>query len=509
MNISSLDLALVVFYFVVVVGYGIWRSFRVSDSAEFLVAGRKLGIFTLVATLVMTEFNTATMVGYSSFGYQAGFYSQLMLVATVLGFMCYTFIVAKRWKRINANSLIELFEIRYSKNFRLLATFMTVGLLLFFSPAYLRAVGIIFSSSIGISLTTTVVVISISVLLFSVVGGLTAVVHTNTLSFILTIVALPLFLYFSKVHSMELGGPAEVFPEKYLSLNPEGMWNDPILPFSLIMATWFLKFFVYMQSPWYAQLMTAAKNEKVAYISMGIGSIFIVLLYGISFQIATYARAGFTDLDDPQLSLPMVINNWLPIGVTGIVLACVFSIGQTTIASIWSNIVAITSNDIYKRILYPGASEKKTLNFSRFVTVFVALFTIVISITIVDQVINVLFLGNIIMVSLFFPALGGFLWWKTGERAVWITTIASIVVGFASYLLMKQTGVYSINDWMFTYYVIIYPIILFIGILISLVEKPTDKFMEKRVKFFDIVGQPWFGRKAYLEYKRANTSLTN
>src|SRR5690606_18200615 len=197
-------------------------------------------------------------------------------------------------------------------------------------------------------------------------------------------------------------------------------------------------------------------------------------------------RAGFTDLDDPQLSLPMVINNWLPIGVTGIVLACVFSIEQTTIASIWSNIVAITSHDMYTRILYPGASEKQTLNFSRFVTVFVALFTIVISITIVDQVINVLFLGNIIMVSLFFPALGGFLWWKTGERAVWITTIASIVVGFASYLLMKQTGVYSINDWMFTYYVIIYPIILFIGILISLVEKPTDKFMEKRVKFFDI-----------------------
>ena len=234
MKISVFDLAIIIAYIVGIIGYGIWKSRKVRDSEGFLVAGRSLGLFILVATVVMTEFNTATMVGYSSFGYSAGIYSQLILLAMFIGFVGYTFIVAKRWKRIIATSIIELFEIRYNKSFRLLTTFMIVILLLFFSPSYLRAVGLIFSASLGISLTTTVLIISGTVLLFSVVGGLTAVAHTNTLSFVITLIALPLAWYFTRVNAIELDGIEQAFPEKYLSINPVGMWNDKIMPFSFI-----------------------------------------------------------------------------------------------------------------------------------------------------------------------------------------------------------------------------------------------------------------------------------
>ena len=135
MNISVVDLSIVIAYILAVIGYGVWKSRNVKDNEGFLVAGRSLGLFVLVATVVMTEFNTATLVGYSSFGYLAGYYAQLILLAMFIGFVCYTFVVAKRWKRINATSIIELFEIRYNKGFRLMATFMIVTLLLFFSPA--------------------------------------------------------------------------------------------------------------------------------------------------------------------------------------------------------------------------------------------------------------------------------------------------------------------------------------------------------------------------------------
>ncbi len=500
MKVNIIDLLIIIIYIIVIIGYGIWKSRNVKDNAGFLVAGRALNIFMLVTALVMTEFNTATMVGYSSFGYQAGFYPQLMLVATLLGFMSYTFIVAKRWKRIDSTSLIEFFELRYGKSFRILTTFMTIFLLLFFSPAYLRAIGIIFSTCLGISLSSMVVIISVTVLLFSVVGGLTAVVHTNILSFIITLIILPLVWYYARLHSMDIGGPMMIFPEKYLCMNPVGMWNDPIVPFSLILSTWFLKFFVYMQSPWYAQLMTSAKNEKVAHISMGIGTLFIVLFYGISFQISAYAKVGFPDLSDPQLGIPMVINYWVPVGFSGIMLAAVFAIGQTTIGTVWNNIVSIASNDIYKRIFNPSISDNMLLRFSRISTIMIALFTIIVSVTIVDQVIHVLFVGNIIMASLFFPTLGGFLWWKTGEKAVWITTIGSILAGFFSIMLINKSGNYDINDWMFLYYVIIYPIVVMIGIVISNIEKPTENFLAKKVRFFEKMGAPWFGRKAYFEY---------
>ena len=499
MNISIIDLIVILGYIIAVIIYGIWRSRNVNDSSGFLVAGRNLGLFILVATVVMTEFNTATMVGYSSFGYQAGFYSQLILMAMFIGFICYTFIVAKRWKRINATSIIELFEIRYNKSFRILTTFMIVALLLFFSPAYLRAVGLIFASSLGISLTATVLIISGTVLMFSIVGGLTAVAHTNTLSFIITLIALPLMWYFTRSSAIGTDGLEQVFQDKYLSLNPFGMWNDSVMPFSFILSTYILMFLIYMQAPWYAQLMTAARNEKIAYASMGIGALIIVLLYGLSIQIAAYVRVGFPNLADPQLALAMAINNWLPVGLSGLMLAVILAIGQTTMGTIWNNIVSITSNDIYKRILNPDATERTLLRFSRLTTLAVALFTIVVSITIVDQVINTLFVGNVIMASLFFPALGGFLWWRTGEKAVWITTIASIVLGFGSILWVNQAENMGINDWMFLYYVIISPLVIILGIIISLIEKPSEQFMVKRIHFFLKVGAPWFGKKEYLK----------
>ena len=502
MNITAVDLIIIVTYIVVVVAYGIWKSRNVTDNDGFLVAGRSLGIFTLVATIVMTEFNTATMVGYSSFGFRAGSYSQLILFSMFLGFICYTFVVARRWKRLNATSIIELFETRYGKNFRLLTTILIITLLLFLSPAYLRAVGLIFSFSLGIPLSLTVVIISVIVLIFSVVGGMTAVAHTNTLSFVITLIALPLTWYFTRDNALALGGLNEVFEEKYLTLNPIGMWNDEILPFSFILSTYFLLFLIYMQAPWYAQLMTAAKNEKVAYVSMGIGAGLIVLLYGLSIQTAAYVRVGFPDLEDSQLALAVAINNWVPIGVGGLMLAVILAIGQSTMGTIWNNIVSIASNDIYKRIINPDVSDKKMLRISRMTTLAISMFTIIVSVTIVDQVINTLFVGNIIMASLFFPALGGFLWWGTGEKAVWFTTIASIVVGFSLLLWTQSNENYDISYWMFAFYIICCPVIILGGVVISYFEKPSKEFLEKKARFFDTVGTPWIGKNDYLEFNR-------
>jgi Na+/proline symporter len=239
-------------------------------------------------------------------------------------------------------------------------------------------------------------------------------------------------------------------------------------------------------------------------VSMMIGSVLIVIFYGFSIQTATYVKAGFPDLEDPQQALATAINNWVPVGIRGLTLAVIFAIGQTTIGTIWNNIVSIATKDVYGRMIVPNASEKKLLRFSRIFTVAIAIFTIIVSITIVDQVINTLFVANIFMSSLFFPALGGFLWWRTGLKAIWTTTILAIIIGFATFFTNYHGGNYDINEWMFQYYVIITPIIIALGIVISYFEKPSKEFMMKKIAFFDKVGAPWFGKKAYLEYKKSN-----
>ena len=73
------------------------------------------------------------------------------------------------------------------------------------------------------------------------------------------------------------------------------------------------------------------------------------------------------------------------------------------------------------------------------------------------------------------------------------------MVGLVSLLLMDKSQVNWMNDWMFIYYVVISPIIVVLGVIISHLEKPSEEFILKRITFFEKVGTPWFGKKAYLK----------
>ena len=71
-TVTYWDILIIVLYLIAVLSYGLWKARNVTTSDDFLVAGRTLGLFVLIGTLVMTEFNTATMIGFASYGYTGG-----------------------------------------------------------------------------------------------------------------------------------------------------------------------------------------------------------------------------------------------------------------------------------------------------------------------------------------------------------------------------------------------------------------------------------------------------
>ncbi len=500
------DITIIILYIILVTGYGLWKAKKVKDSEDYLVAGRSLGLFVLVGTLVMTEFNTAAMIGYSSYAYLGGTFASLMALMFLFGLGPYTLVVAKRWKRLNTVSISEMFEQRYDKRFRIFASLMIISTLALFCTAYLKAASLVFSMALNLDLVWTVILISVIVLIFTLAGGLVSVSWTNLFSFVITIFAVPILFFISKYKADSLGGLATAFNREFLSFNIFGMWNNPVLSFEFIFTLYALLFLIYMQSPWYAQIMFATKNEKTAYRGMFIATIIVVLIYWFSIETAAFVKVGFPNLDDPQMAIPVAITYWMPIGIKGLTLALIFAVCQTTMATIWNNNASIITQDIYRGLINPSASDKKVLFISRILTLFIALFTIIVSITVIDVVIQVMFFANIFMVSLFFPAIGGFLWWKAGKKASWIATILGIISGWAIFFSKKyfNDGLpqwFQNHDWLFIYCCVAAPIVIIIGILISLNEKTDENFIKKKILFFEKVGAPWFGKKEFLKYK--------
>ena len=115
---GTIDLTILVLYMVFIVSVGLYKAGRVRESDDFLVAGRNLGFLVLTGTLVMTEFNTTTMISYSAFGYTAGLYATMLPLGLMVGMWVYGLVFSKRWKRINATSIADFFELRYGKRFR-------------------------------------------------------------------------------------------------------------------------------------------------------------------------------------------------------------------------------------------------------------------------------------------------------------------------------------------------------------------------------------------------------
>jgi Na+/proline symporter len=287
-----------------------------------------------------------------------------------------------------------------------------------------------------------------------------------------------------------------------------GMWKDSTLSFEFIFTVWMLVFLMYMQSPWYAQYMFASKNEKTAFWGVAFAAILIFILYWAFMMLSAYARVGFPNLTDPQEAIPMVIANWLPVGFRGLTLAVIFSICQSTMATIWNNTATIITNDIYHDYLNPNSSDKKILFISRVITLFIAVFTIFASIYFVDVIYQVMFSANIFLVALFFPVIGGFLWWKASVNAAWITIILAVLGGWTIFFAQKY-GNHSLpdffqketHDWLFLYCCVIYPVIAAIGIILSFFMKDSEDVQRKKIAFYDKIGAPWFGKKEYLKAK--------
>jgi len=507
-NNTLIDLTILIVYIVGITIYGLRKAKLVQNSKDFMVAGRSIGLFVLVGTLVMTELNTATIIGLSIFPYKAGVYGTLITFAYILSFGSYLLFVAKRWSRSNFVSITQLFDSRYSKKLRFMASILVIFALLLFSTAYLKSAALVFSVVLNINLIYTAIIISIVVLLFTSRGGLISVAHTNKISFLMALVIVPLVFIFARQKADVLGGLSTVFEPKYLSWNIIGMWKDSTLPFEFIFTIWMITFLMYMQSPWYAQYMFASKNEKTAFWGVAIAAILIFVLYWAFLMIAAYARVGFPHLADPQTSIPNVISNWLPLGVKGITMALIFSICQSTMATIWSNTSTTITKDVYNGYINKNASDKKILFVSRIVILFIAVMSIVSAIYFVDVIYQVMYCANIFIVALLFPVLGGFLWWKVNGTAAWATIILAVFCGWSIFFAQKYGNnllpVFfqkETHDWLFIYCCVITPAIILIGIIISIFVKDNDDGRKKKIKFYDKIGAPWFGKKEYLKAK--------
>lgn len=446
----------------------VWHSRRVTSREDsFLVADRAVGLFPLVATLVMTEFNTSTLLAFSAAGYTAGPMALALPLVFLIGLGFYTATVSRAWKRFDRLSVAELFAARYSQSLGRFASLLLLAAMTGFCATYVKSLGLLFqpiAAAMPFSLLTAL--LTGVVLAVVLPGGLVSVVRSDMVSFIVTLMLLPALLVIGMARSESLGGLATAFPADQLTVAPLAQWSHPALPFWFVSSLIVLTCFTYIAAPWYGQKMFAARDTRTAFAASAISAVLVFLLYGSIVLAAAHFRVVQPQLQDPQLAVPSMMLQWLPTTFRGIGLAVLFAAALTTLGGVWSAMAAMTAADFK----WEGA---RRLRAQRGLLVAFALSSWLGAIFLVDDILNRLILANVPVAGLAFALLAGFHWPRATTAGAWASALVGVAWGTGAFIVVGEGGGYT---WTWAIYGV--PLIFATGVAVSLMSTPRPRTLE-------------------------------
>jgi len=454
---SILDFLIFCLVIGVLVAIGVYKSRSIHSESAYLFAERETKWLALSCTLVMTEFNSATLISFSSLGYLWGFWALTLPFIFLVGLLFYAVTVAKKWKEFDGMSVAGFFTVKYGKNLGTTASLLLLMAMIGFSAVYIKSLILLFQPIFPTLNSWILSCLLLSIIfIMSIRGGLKAIIRTDTLSTFLLLIFFPLLAFFM----WKVPPSFEVDPGNIFSIAA----GQKILPIRFIISLTVLTMFTYILAPWYGQKIFSAKSSKVAFWSVFTAAIVIFFLYGLAiFATALFRYKGF-GCPQSEFALPHLIQRCLPFGFKGLAYALLFISSATTLTGVWSAMSAMLIGDFLK-------SEKNqkeiSCNRSIYATIFFAILSFILANTLIDSVLDKMILANIPVAALSFGLLAGFYWKKVSYQGVYLSIVTGSICGIGSYYIFGQAGNYT---WYWTIYGI--PLTFLVGTLTSLLLPP-------------------------------------
>ncbi len=197
----------VVLYLLGTLGLGVWAGSRIKNTADFAVAGRSLPLVMVVTTTFATWFGAETVMGIPAKFVQGGlgaliedpFGAGTCLILVGLFF-------ATRLYKLNLLTIGDYYRQRYGKGIEVFCSVAIIMSYLGWVAAQITALGLVFSVLTGgaMSATAGMIVGTLAVLIYVVVGGFLAVAITDFIQMIVLVIGLSVIAFFSA----ELAGGA-------------------------------------------------------------------------------------------------------------------------------------------------------------------------------------------------------------------------------------------------------------------------------------------------------------
>ena len=512
MILSILDWTIIAGYLLLSIIIGIWASKKGSKSTRsYFLAGKNLPWWLLGISMVATTFSTDTPNLVTDIVRRNGVAGNWTWWAFLLTGMLSVFVYARLWNRSGLLTDIEFYELRYGgKPAAFLRGFRALYLGLIFNSLVMGAVSLaaIKFGEIVLEIPgwkTLIMACSVT-LVYSVLGGLRAVIITDFIQFIIAmigsiwatiyIISLPQIGSIKKLISHpNVVGKIDIFPD----------FSDPNI--------WVPLFFVPLAVQWWATYYPGSEPGGGGYIAQRIfsakdekGAMAATFLFNFSHYalrpwpwilIALSSLIIFPEINDIQKAFPTLSTGklghdvaypamltLLPSGLLGLVSASLIAAFMSTMSTQLNLGASYLVNDFYHRFVKKDATERELVLAGRVFTVLSILIgaSLGLSLKSAGQAFNLLLLvgagtGAIYILRWF--------WWRINAMTEIIAMISSVII--AGYL---NFGNVMMEDWK---KIIIGAFLTTIAwVLGTFLTKPEDeKVLKNFVKVIDPGGPGW------------------
>ena len=363
-------------YFVVLVGLAIWVLKKEQNNTEdYFLAGRNMGWFVVGASIFASNIGSEHVVGLAGAG--AGdklpmlIYEIQAWVVLMLGWIFLPF-----YARSGVFTMPEFLEKRFDARSRwILSVFSIVAYVLTKISVTIYAGGVVVASLLGIDFWTGAFATVILTGLYTVFGGMRAVVYTEALQTVILIVGALALTFIGLDAAGGWQSVKETVTPEYLN-----MWRpatDPDFPWpSLFITSTIVGIWYWCTDQYIVQRTLTAKNIKEGRRGTIFGAflkllpVFLFLVPGI-IALALKMR-GELEWDSPDEAFPVLMSNLLPSGLRGLVAAGLMAALMSSLASVFNSCSTLFTVDIYKK-LRPNTDEKKLVRIGQFATVIVVI----------------------------------------------------------------------------------------------------------------------------------------
>ena len=383
--LETLDWIVLGIYFLALIAVAVWVVLQKNKNTEdYFLAGRNVGWFVIGASIFASNIGSEHVVGLAGTGFESGtpmaHYELHAWIVLLLGWLFLPFYI-----RSGAFTMPEFLEKRFDSRSRwFLSVFSLLAYVLTKVSVTIYAGGIVVSELLGIPFWYGAIGVVVFTGIYTVIGGMKAVIYTETLQTIVLILGSIVITYLGL---QEVGGWNEL-QDTVRAVSPDhfNMWrpmSDPDFPWTgLLVGGTIVGIWYWCTDQYIVQRTLAAHNIKIGRRGAIFGAylkllpILIFLIPGIIAFALSIQNPEVFAIEKADRAFPMLVKTLLPVGLKGLVAGGLMAALMSSLASVFNSCSTIFTIDIYKK-LKPNKSERELLTTGKIATAFIVVLGIV------------------------------------------------------------------------------------------------------------------------------------